>query len=122
MKGDLASRAALREAALAVVAHLHGLRVNRLQLEPPASGHELLDALRYGLDYDRIDLEQQFVAALKRAEVALAGDVALEHYLGLGPGQGDGEAEKIATAIVERLSGSPRQQRALRAFLRARLL
>ncbi len=114
-----ASPAALREAALAVVAHLHGLRVNGLWLEPPAGGHELLDVLRYGLDLERLDLEQQFLAALKRAEVALAGGLALERYTD-APSR-PGEAEAIAEAILARLCASRRQRETLHAFARSRL-
>lgn len=114
------SSAALREAALAVVAHLHGLRVNGLQLVAPESGHELLDALRYGLDLDRLDLERQFLPALKRVEVALAGGVAIEHYLDAAPGEGEPEA--IAGAILDKLCASSRQQETLHAFVRSRLL
>lgn len=116
----VASPTALREAALAVVAHLHGLRVNGLQLEPAESGHELLDTLRYGLDLERLDLERQFLTALKRAEVALAGGVAVERYLGATDDAG--EAEAIADAILARLCDSGRQRETLHAFARCRLL
>jgi hypothetical protein len=88
-------------ARFAVVAHLHGLRVNELRLEPPESGHELLDTLRYGLDLERLDMERQFIPALKRAEVALAGGLAVECYLDARAEAG--EAEAIAGAILERL-------------------
>ncbi len=115
-----ASPAALREAALAVVAHLHGLRVNGLHIVPPESGHELLDALRYGLDLERLDLERQFLAAIKRAEVALAGGVAVERYLEMPTAAG--EAEAIAGAILESLCDSARQHETLQAFVRSRLL
>ena len=110
-------QAALREAALAVVAHLHGLHVNRLRLEPADHGHELLDHLRYGLDLEHLH-ESQFLLALKRAEVALAGQVAVEHYLDGATQAADG----TALAILERLGGSPRQRDALAALARARLL
>jgi hypothetical protein len=120
MNDAVASPAALREAALAVVAHLHGLRVNELRLEPPESGHELLDTLRYGLDLERLDMERQFIPALKRAEVALAGGLAVECYLDARAEAG--EAEAIAGAILERLCDSERQQETLHAFVRCRLL
>ncbi|MDX1593018.1 MAG: hypothetical protein R3298_02140 [Gammaproteobacteria bacterium] len=114
------SPAALHEAALAVVAHLHGLRIHRLRLDQPGSGHELLDALRYGLDIDRLDPERHFVDALKRIEVSLAGRTAVEHYLGKTPA--DGEAERIATQLLDRLCASARQVETLKAFARCRLL
>jgi hypothetical protein len=109
-------QAALREAALAVVAHLHGLRVNMLRLEAPAEGHELLDNLRYGLDLERLE-ERQFLPALKRAEIALAGQVAVERYLDGKPEPDDA----IALAILEQLGDSARQREALAALVRARL-
>jgi hypothetical protein len=114
MSDAVASPTALREAALAVVAHLHGLRVNELRLEPPESGHELLDTLRYGLDLERLDMERQFIPALKRAEVALAGGLAVECYLDARAEAG--EAEAIAGAILERLCDSERQQETLHAI------
>jgi len=112
--------AALAEAAMTVIAHLHGLRVNRLHLVPPETGHELLATLRYGLDLEHLDHERHFFQALKRVEVALAGRVAVEHYLGTLPPTG--EAEMIAAAILDRLCTSARQQAALHAFARTRLL
>ena len=113
-------REALREAAMTVVAHLHGLRVNRLHLVAPETGHELLDALRYGLDLERLDQERHFFQALKHVEVALAGQVAVEHYLDTPPVAG--EAEIIAASILDHLCDSMRQQEALRAFAHSRLL
>ena len=120
MTAPAASPTALREAALAVVAHLHGLRVNVLRLEAPAAGHELLDTLRYGLDLERLDFEREFVRALRHAEVALAGGIAVEHYLDEAPDAGEPEA--IAEAILACLCDSPRQQATLHAFVRCRLI
>lgn len=108
--------AALREAALAVVAHLHGLRVNALRLDVPDEEHELLSALRYGLDLERLD-ERQFVPALKRAEIALAGQVAAECYLDAEPAPVD----ELALTILERLGQTERQRAAVVALARARV-
>ena len=80
----------------------------------------VLGPLGDGFDLERLDMERQFLPALKRAEVALAGGLAVERYLD-APTEA-GEAEAIAGAILERLCDSERQQETLHAFVRCRLL
>jgi hypothetical protein len=112
--------AAVREAGHALVAHLHGLRVTEIRLQPEPDGHPLLDGLRYAADSAalRHAPEGHFVALLKKAEVALAGQVAARLLLGV---DSHGAAEEIAADLAGRLAPSRRQRDALLELARARV-